>query len=831
MKKLISIVVLSVVVSSVVVLTSEAAEKKGPIVDRIYVNVKMKQEIGLKDTAEGLTDIFFFGVDGQVIQGLNQETRDKLDFYTVPSGSWSIAVNPIPNEAPYIVTAQDKEYFNPFAIREVRFAMNFLINRKYIVDEILAGAGGPMFSMGTPGQPGTYKYSLQARRMGFTPEGDQKQALEDIAAAMEKAAALPELQDRLKKDGEWWTFDHEPVMIKFLIRVDDPQGRLKEGHYLSDQIEKAGFQVDRLLWDRSKCSKAVYGGNPADYEWTLYTEGWGAGSTRAWWEHIVAQMYAPWYGYMPGGSDPNNWNYTNDAIDEATEKAYGGNFLTEDEYWELALKGQKLGLQEAVRIYVAYQNQYFAANKERFNRRMAYGMGDGLNHWSVITANTKDNVLRITGFSAKGSLFMNAWDPIGDDGFSDVYSGVCAEPTGTMAMIENPATAVDTPMLAVPQDIDTQVERNEAGEVVGKVPVPADAIFYDSVKNEWAKVGEGVTAMSKVTYEFNFSKFHHGRSMTFSDYLYAGAFSYEWANKDSDDDPYFDEPFSSSWTPVLLTKGWLITSENTITTYFDYNFPASKERVAYRGAPSLSVLSGRPNVHVSWEIMEALGKMVAEGSASGTNYSFTYGAATEPDVLVPEHVADIRAKLVEMKDAKHVPDGIKGFVTPVEAVAGYEAALQWIDAHSHAMIGSGPFYIEKYDPTTNYMELTAFRDPEYPFTPDYWTNEFTTTMLQIDSVDIPVMYAAEEKNMPVRVNVSEVLYPDNTSKPAEKGTVSAMLVTPAEELSFDATYIEPGVFEANIPIEGLDAGSYTILINAEIEGAVPASASGSTVIY
>ena len=55
--------------------------KVGPIVDKIYMNVKMKQEIGLMDVAEGKSDIFFFGVDGPVIMGLDQATRDKLDIY------------------------------------------------------------------------------------------------------------------------------------------------------------------------------------------------------------------------------------------------------------------------------------------------------------------------------------------------------------------------------------------------------------------------------------------------------------------------------------------------------------------------------------------------------------------------------------------------------------------------------------------------------------------------------------------------------------------------------------------------------------------------------
>jgi peptide/nickel transport system substrate-binding protein len=280
-----------------------------------------------------------------------------------------------------------------------------------------------------------------------------------------------------------------------------------------------------------------------------------------------------------------------------------------------------------------------------------------------------------------------------------------------------------------------------------------------------------------------------------------------------------------------LVKGWQVNPDNTITTYFDYNFPASPGRVAFQGAPSLSVATGRPSIMAAWEILEALTQMVAEGSASGTAYSFTFGDATAVDVLRPSCVADIRAKLKTLKAERHVPAAIQEYVTADEAVAGYEAAIGWIDEHGHAMISCGPFYIETYDPTTNYMELRAFRDPAYPFTPDYWPQALATTMLRIDSVDAPVMYATAEQTMPVRAYLSEVRYPEGTAVPAEQGAVSVVLVTPDAEREYQAEYREPGVFEAAIPVESLEPGSYTILINAELTGALPVTASGTTVLY
>jgi hypothetical protein len=91
-----------------------------------------------------------------------------------------------------------------------------------------------------------------------------------------------------------------------------------------------------------------------------------------------------------------------------------------------------------------------------------------------------------------------------------------------------------------------------------------------------------------------------------------------------------------------------------------------------------------------------------------------------------------------------------------------------------------------------------------------------------------------KEGIPVKVQVSEVLYPEGTAKLAEKGEVSVVLITPTEEISAKARYVEAGLFEAVISAEAikdLEAGSYTILINASIIGAVPASLAGSTVVY
>jgi peptide/nickel transport system substrate-binding protein len=150
MKKTISIFIL---VAAAAALVSAQTAKRGPIVDKVYIDVRMSQEIGLKDTAEGKTDVFYEYVTGPTYSALPADTKAKLEAYAVPALTYSLFMNPIPNKAPYTVKVGEKTVFNPLAITEVRFAMNFLISRQQIVDEILGGNGQPMFTMASPGQP------------------------------------------------------------------------------------------------------------------------------------------------------------------------------------------------------------------------------------------------------------------------------------------------------------------------------------------------------------------------------------------------------------------------------------------------------------------------------------------------------------------------------------------------------------------------------------------------------------------------------------------------------------------------------------------------------
>jgi peptide/nickel transport system substrate-binding protein len=383
MKRILVILVLVMAATSLL-----SAQAKGPIVDKILFNAKSQQDVGIKDVSEGRSDLWRYSTDGAAWSALPDDVKSKLDPYTAAGAFYvSLLMNPIPNAAPYSFTASDgKTYFNPFAIQAVRYAMNFLINRKQIIDQIMVGAGVPMYTPVIAGQPNASRYDLVASKYGFTATGNEQKAIADITAAMNAAAALPDNQGKLVKNGQWWTYNGDPITLNFVIRVDDPTLRLPEGRYIADQIEKAGIKVERLEYDRTKAFDTWRGKDPKDYAWSLYTEGWIGGQTYAFWESSICQMFAPWFSNMPGGGDSKFWNYKNPQLDKLSADAYNGRVKDASQYYSNLMTSTEMGIKDAVRVFVAAQTTYLAGNKARYNARMAYGIGDGFNKWSLYTA-------------------------------------------------------------------------------------------------------------------------------------------------------------------------------------------------------------------------------------------------------------------------------------------------------------------------------------------------------------------------------------------------------------------------------------------------------------
>jgi peptide/nickel transport system substrate-binding protein len=837
-------------------LSAQAAEK-GPILDKILFDSKTQEDIGLKDVAAGRSDLWNYGTSGAAFKALPDDVKSKLDVYGVTGvQTLSILMNPYPNAAPYTVATRDgKTRFNPFAIREVRFAMNFLVNRKQIIDEIMVGAGLPMYTGVTPGQPNSSQYGLIASRLGFTPAGNEKKALADIDGALKAAAALPENKGRLARNGQWWTFDGEPVSVKFLIRVDDPTLRLPEGRSIADQIEKSGIKVERLEYDRVKARSLWGQSDPKEYGWNLYTEGWNGGQTYAYWETSISQMYAPWFSNMPGEGNAAFWNYQNAELDKLTSDAANGRVRDTADYYAKLYKAVDIGLKEAVRVFIAAQTTYLAGNKARFNNRMVYGLGDGLDKWSMYTADVKpekdgSKVLRMSAFSARGSLFMSSWDPIGPNGFSDIYSSVIIKELSDQEAEANPVTGVSMPLRASWTGVSSGIDSAADGRIVGKIPVPPDAVLWNAQDQKWESglvyadlKGNGtvfgytktdaITAFSKGTFTFKFGKWHHGRPVDIADYRYAMALPYDVSFKKGPDDRVYEGEYAGAVNPNLVrSKGIVFNKDGTITSYADVNYPMDQSQLAGLLCPALMVAGANYGAIVPWEVLEAVKGIVSEGNASHTAYSYNSNADfTEVDLLSQKCVADLKAKLKDFIDAERVPAALRGFITPAEAVKDYQLTLDFMEKHGHGYISNGGFILDSYDPANNTAVLVANRDPSYPYAKGYFVKALAASFARIDAIKVP-MYRKGE-SLTVGVTVSQVAFPAHTSRPAARGSVKVTLVG-ERQITALGRLVKPGSFEAVIPREslsGLEPGSYTLIVEASLGSGGGAVDTASLIVF
>ena len=665
------------------------SDQPGPAVDTLYFRAFNVDRAPL-DLAAGEMDLYYYNLKIAAARELSNQQGIKL--YEAPANTLSLILNPAP--AP-------EGQLNPFSIRAVRQAMQRLIDREFVAREIYQGQAMPMY---TPASPTDFDYLtvfdlVQEADLRYDPEFARQQ----IADAMTEAGAA--LVDGV------WNYDGRPVRIKFIIRVEDERRDL--GDLLRNALREAGFQVDDTYQSFAPAIQAVYSTDPKTFGWHIYTEGWGRGSAQRYDFGAINSYYAPWLGNMPGWREVGFWQYENAELDELGQKLFRGEFQDQTERDEMYRTMTRMGLDESVRIWVATVNSAYPvqADIEGVTQDIAAGPR-GL--WTLRAAyRPGSNELTV------GHLWVwterSTWNPVG--GIGDVYTSDIARQLNDPAVVNHPFTGIPEPF--------------RAGYVVetagptGKLEVPADAIRWNADGQRWQPVGEGVEAVSKVT--FDYAKYfqapwHHGPQLGMADLLYAIQQGFDISY--NLDKARIETVLATTSRPLLQTiKGYRIVDETTIEAYVDF----------WHFEPNLIAAYATPSsVGAPWELLYAMDELVFTQRRAA--YSDT--AAARFGVPWLSLVLDRDARLVrrvvqELQSRQGFPENI--FTVPIggetttlvdveDALARYEALLRWFDEHNHLVIGNGPFYLERYDQRAQFAELRAFRDPNYPFTAAdfYW---------------------------------------------------------------------------------------------------------------
>lgn len=668
-----------------------ASADKGTFVDEIKFIQYLDENTALEEVRNGNLDLYYYRISSDRIDSV--KSREGLQVYESTGGSYSILINPA-----------ESEKFNPFSIKEVRFALNYLVDRKLIVNELMGGYGTTMISNYGPFDP-DYLFivdELESFHFKYNPA----LAEEMISKALTDAGAK-------KIDGKW-TFDNKEIELIAFIRSDDPV-RKSIGEILSSELEKIGFKVIKDFGDLNKAFVNVYGSNPSDMKWSFYTEGWGGRSAFVKYDQLsLGQMYSPWFSNMPGFNDPSYWNYQNDYMDSLTQKIYTGNFSSAEERIDLFQKATAEGIKESVRIFLASKIDQYVVNEKVDGVINDFGAGVP-SRFTPINARTDSNSLTI----GVKQIYQGAWNPV--MGFSDAYSRQIWDALSDPGVFKHPYTG-DT----IPIRTDFKVETAGPG---GKLDVPEDTITWDPTLQKWKTVKAGTKATSKVIFDLKFSKWHHGMQMDMNDILHSLYFTLEWGSEQQEDDKTFDAEFTPRAAQTVQTLiGARPVDENTIEVYVDYwHFDEAEI------ADWASVWSPVP-----WELMAAMEQAVIDGKVSFSRSGSVSKGVNWLSLIVPNDAEIIRQYLFEFKDSGFEPPALAPFDLPHSYFdSRYDASIKWIDEYNHAVISNGPFYLKSYSPESRTITIKAFADESYPFEAGHWQEFEKIKFPKIVQVDIP----------------------------------------------------------------------------------------------
>ena len=665
-----------------------AFAEKSTFVDTVKFIQYLDENTALEEVRNGNLDIYYYSIPADRLE--NAQSREGLRVYDSTGGSYSILVNPA-----------ESDKFNPFSIKDVRFALNYLVDRKLIVNELMGGFGAPTVSYYGPHDPEYLSIIDQVESFNF--KFNPKMAEEIISDALQERGAV-------KKDGRW-IFGDKPVEITIFIRSDDPV-RKSIGEILSSKLQDIGFTVKKDFGDLNKAFVVVYGSDPAEMKWSLYTEGWARSAFVRYDSVGLGQMYSPWFSNMPGFNDPGYWNYRNDELDSITQKIYTGEFESKMQRTELIQDAVILGIEESVRIFLASTVDQYVTNDRVEGVVNDFGAGVP-SRFTPINSRSDSGELVI----GVKQIYQGAWNPV--MGLSDSYSnhiwGIISDPV----TFKHPFTGDTFPVRS-----SWSVKTNGPDE---KMDLPEDAVMWDVTTQTWKKVPYNSKATSSVTFDLDFSRWHNGQEMDMADVLYALYFTKEWGTHTGNDDKTFDTEFTPRASQIIDTIiGVRQVDDSTIEVYVDY-WHFDEREIA--GWASLWA-------SVPWEISASMEEAVLDGKASFSRSGATSKNVNWLSLIVPNDAHLLNDYLEEFMAKKHIPPSISEGGWEY-ASSRYEASSEWIKKRSHAVISNGPFYLDSYSPESRTITVKAFADDTYPFDAGHWSDFERARQPTIADVQIP----------------------------------------------------------------------------------------------
>jgi peptide/nickel transport system substrate-binding protein len=709
--------------------------RKGGWVDQIVFTEQDDASAAVKQIQAGDIDVYAYSVADSAL--FNEVKSDPNLSYTSAFGSYTeLTFNP------HGPTFNDGR-LNPFGDAKVREAMNWLVDRNYIVQEIYGGLANVKVTSLNSAFPDYARYIATVRALEVKYAYNPDQANTVITQEMEAMGATK------GTDGKW-EFNGSPVTVILIIRTEDERKEI--GDYVANQLETIGFTTDRQYKTRTEASPIWNSSDPAEGLWNIYTGGW---ITTA-----ISRDDATNFGYFytPLGSGSPLWQaYVNDPAyykgdgTGVAEKLWVNDFKTLDERAALFEQALDLAQKESERVWLVDQTSF---SPQTANMSVAYDLaggvaGSSLYPYTIRFTDQEGGVMRI----ATPGILVEPWNPIaGSNWIYDQTPERATEDGGTLA---DPYTGLAWPQRIESADVVVQQDLPVGKtldwltlETAPTIEVPSDAwVDWDPVNMKFITAGEAytstVTALSKVTVTYPADLFtsvtwQDGSPLSVGDFIMEMIMTFDVGKPDSAN---YDEALAPNVDAFISHfKGVVIESTNplVITTYDDQYFLDAELMVRswYPGGASQAYGYGA----APWQII-ALGNMADASTDPATELAWSTDKAGAKSVewlsLIAGPSLDIlKGWLDQAVSENYIPYAptMSQYVTADEATARWASTANWYKVQGHFWIGAGPYYLDKAFPVEKSVSL--LRNQNFPDLASKW-NIFGTPMIPVVTIDGP----------------------------------------------------------------------------------------------
>lgn len=798
LKKGITIVLLLLFIGSMVTpITFGQEVPNGPWVDEIRYEAVSEEAKVVDMMEQGDMDIYFSDLSDVDIFQEQVKPSEIIDYRIAYGLYFELTLNPV---GPEFTNGK----FNPFSNPEIREALNWLVDREYIVDEIMQGLAKPKLLPIVSAFPDYGRLAETAVQLESKYKHDPDHAREVIYS---------ELLDMGAENIEGkWHYNEEPITLKVLIRTEDQ--RLQIGDYFADLFVDLGFEVERMYKSSAEASPIWLFGNPANGEWHVYTGGWITTAVSRDDSGNFAFFYTD-LGYpVPLWQAYQN----NPTFYEKAKKLDAGDYEDWDHRMQLMRECARLCLEDSNRVFLVDQTPPYIFNRDV---TMSFDLSAGPNN--PIWARTINWEEQSGGVINAGSreVLVDPWNP--EAGTDWTYDWQVIGALRDRPIIYNPYTGL--PMANRIESVEMTVMEGEdvssssdwlTVETAPSIEVPSDAWYgWDAENKEIINPPEGTTAKVKVRVNWGDVignvKWHDGSEMSMGDFIVPWILDFEQADNSS---VFYDEGTVSNFEQYRERfKGMRIVSESPLIIEFYTDFV---NREAELLVTSSTVLARPGDDRWRWPMCPwhsiALGMNAEKNKALAfspdksdklnVDWMNYIGGPTldEFDTYVDEFVEDPYIPFSEFTEE---------YISTNEATNRYKNIQSWYDDKGHFWIGTGPFYLEQVDFTGHSAVIKANRD--YTFKADRWAY-LTEPPIPESSMEMPEsVVPGLETTFTLNLAIEGEPYPND-----RMNFVKYLVLDSAGDLilSGQAETVEEGEWSIKLTGEEtakMTAGSYSLL--------------------